>query len=188
MCYNQHLIISISFILHNDTNIYTVFSVNKEHTLWWTVCGLIWNCKQIKCSKVSHIPRRWIGHGLGGDTEALGSAGAFALLLCIYSVNASSCGIVCTQMQGCLMIIASQLHSGAGTEFCFFFLGGSCCVWSGMWETVAIKVFCNSIKDSSPQALAAILHLLWARGGQSVSIREPAASAASVTRPRAFSV
>lgn len=120
MCYNQYLIISISFILHNDTNIYTVFSVNKEHTLWWTVCGLIWNCKQIKCSKVSHIPRRWIGHGLGGDTEALGSAGAFALLLCIYSVNASSCGIVCTQMQGCLMIIASQLHSGAGTEFFFF--------------------------------------------------------------------
>lgn len=33
---------------------------------------------------------------------------------------------------------------------------------AGMWETDIIKVFCNSIKDSSlavPQALAAILHL-----------------------------
>lgn len=104
-------------------------------------------------------PPGWIGHGVGGDTGALGSTWAFSAPLCIYSINASSCGIVCTQMQGCLMIIASAAAL-RGWNWVFFFsffffpLSGSYCVCealrAGMWETVVIKVFCNSIKDSPP--------------------------------------
>lgn len=78
------------------------------------------------------------------------------------------------------MIIASQLHSEAGTG-CFFFFPLAAhivceALRAGMWETVVIKVFCNSIKDPSPtvppRALTAILHLSPARGDQSVYMRE----------------
>lgn len=63
------------------------------------------------------------------------------------------------------MIIALQLHSGAGTGLFFFHIVCEA-LRSGMRETVLIKVFCNSIKDSSPMVpppRAAILHLSPAR-------------------------
>lgn len=81
-----------------------------------------WNCKQAGCSYVSQVLSWRIGHSFGGDTWAVRSTWAFSALLCMYSINTSSCGIVCTQMQACLMIITLQLHAGIGTGcFLFFF-------------------------------------------------------------------
>lgn len=56
---------------------------------------------------MSKIPRGGIVDNLRGDTGALGSTWAFSAHLDVRSINASSCVLVCTQMQASFMLITS---------------------------------------------------------------------------------
>lgn len=101
----------------------------------------------------------------------------------------------CQQLWDCLYTDAGVLDDNClaaalrGWNWEFFSpLGGAYCVWSGMWETVAIKVFCNSIKDSSPTVPpSSRCYPTPIPRWRSLSIWEPVASAASLTWPWAFS-
>lgn len=122
---------------------------------------LIWNCKQVECSQgvtntSSRMNRSRCWRRYWSPRVNLG-------FLC----SSLHIQYQCQQLWDCLYTDAGVLDDNClcsctpGLElgvfffrFFFFSLSGSYCVCealrAGMWETVVIKVFCNSIKDSPP--------------------------------------
>lgn len=138
---------------------------------------LIWNCKQVECSQ-----------GVTNTSSRMNRSRCWRRYWSPRVNQGFLCSSLhiqyqCQQLWDCLYTDAGVLDDNClcsctpGLElgvffFVFFFpLSGSYCVCealrAGMWETVVIKVFCNSIKDSPPPLgphRTAILHLFPATG------------------------